>query len=103
MRGRYFMGKLNIRQSGNTVFLKVKVIPGSSRTAVAGILDGMLKVKIASPAEKGKANAALTELLAKKLSVKKTAIRIVSGLTGSVKEIAIEGISAGQIAKLTTK
>ena len=94
------MGKLNIRKSGNTVFLKVKVVPGSSRTAVTGILDGMLKVKIAAPAEKGKANAALTELLAKKLSIKKTAIKIATGLT-SVKEIAIEDISAGQIEKLT--
>jgi len=97
------MGKLNIRQSGSTVFLKVKVVPGSSRTAVTGILDGMLKVKIAAPAEKGKANAALTELLAKKMSVKKTAITISSGLTSSVKEIVIEGLSAGQIEKLTKK
>jgi uncharacterized protein (TIGR00251 family) len=97
------MGGLNIKQKGNTVFLKVKVVPGSSRTAVAGVLDGMLKVKIAAPAEKGKANAALTELLANKLSVKKTAIRISSGLTSSVKEITIEGVTAGQIARLTAK
>jgi uncharacterized protein (TIGR00251 family) len=97
------MGKLNIRQSGNTVFLKVKVVPGSSRTAVAGILDGMLKVKIAAPAEKGKANAALVELLAKKLSLKKDAIMISSGLTAGVKEISVEGVTAGQIAKLTAK
>lgn len=97
------MGKLNIGQSGSKVSLKVKVVPGSSRTAVTGILDGMLKVKIAAPAEKGKANAALTELLTKKLSIKKTAIRIVSGLTSSVKEITIEGVSPEQISKLTIK
>jgi len=97
------MGKLNIRKSGRKVCLKVKVVPGSSRTAVTGILDGMLKVKIAAPAEKGKANAALTELLTKKLSIKKTAIRIVSGLTSSVKEITIEGVSPEQISKLTIK
>lgn len=97
------MGKLNIRQSGNTVFLKVKVVPGSSRTSVAGTLDGMLKVKVAAPAEKGKANAALTTLLAEKLSVRKTAIKISSGLTSSVKEITIEGVASGQIAKLTAK
>ncbi len=99
---RFFMSKLNIRQIGSAVSLKVKVVPGSSRTALAGILDDMLKVKIAAPAEKGKANAALAELLAKKLSVKKTAVRIVSGLTSSVKEIVIEGVSAEQIARLTT-
>jgi uncharacterized protein (TIGR00251 family) len=97
------MGKLNIQQSGNKVILKVKVVPGSSRTAVTGVLDGMLKVKIAAPAEKGKANAALTALLAKELSAKKAAIKISSGLTSSVKEIVIEGVEAEQIEKLTSK
>ncbi len=96
------MGKLNIRQSGSAVVMKVKVVPGSSRTAIAGLLDGMLKVKVAAPAEKGKANAALAELLAKKLSIKKSAVRIAAGLTSSVKEIVIEGVSAEQIARLTT-
>jgi uncharacterized protein (TIGR00251 family) len=96
------MGKLNIRQRGNAVVIKVKVVPGSSRTAIAGLLNGMLKIKVAAPAEKGKANAVLTELLAKKLSIKKSAVRIAAGLTSSIKEIVIEGVSAEQITGLTT-
>lgn len=97
------MGELNIRQSGNTIIVKVKVVPGSSRTAAAGILDGMLKIKIAAPPEKGKANAALIEFISGKLDVKKTAIKITSGLTSSIKELVIEGVTAGQIEKLSAK
>jgi uncharacterized protein (TIGR00251 family) len=101
MRGRYFMGKFNIQQRGSAVVVKVKVVPGSSRTAIGGLLDGMLKVKVAAPAEKGKANAALIELFAKKLSIRKSAVRIVTGLTSGIKEIVIEGVSAEQITGLT--
>jgi len=97
------MGNLKIDQRNGGVVFFVKVVAGSSRTAVAGVLDGMLKVKIASPAEKGKANAALTELLAEKLAVKKNTVRILSGLTSPVKEILIEDIGAEQIAKLAAE
>jgi len=45
----------------------VRVVPGSSKTAFAGVLNGMLKVKIAAPPEKGKANECLVEFLSDKL------------------------------------
>ena len=45
------------------VQLTVKVVPGSSRTEIAGMHDAMLKIKIAAVAEKGKANKALLESL----------------------------------------
>lgn len=78
---------------GGVVFT-AKVIPGSSRTAVCGLLDGMVKVKIAAPPEKGKANQRLLEFLAKQLGVKKNAISIISGQTNPVKQIQVLGISA---------
>jgi len=97
------MGNLKIDQTNGGVVFSVKVVAGSSRTAIAGVLDGMLKVKIAAPAEKGKANAALTELLAEKLAVKKNMVRILSGRTSPVKQVLIENIGAEQIAKLATR
>ena len=65
------MGNFVIQEVNGSVVFKVKAVPGSSRTAVGGLLDGMLKVKIAAPPEKGKANQCLIEFLAKKLGVKK--------------------------------
>ena len=82
----------------------VKVVPGSSRTALSGILDGMVKIKVAAPAEKGKANRCLIEFLAKKFGVKKSAVKIVAGETKPVKQVRISGMSAEALQrKLQTK
>ena len=97
------MSKLITRQIADGVSFRVKVVPGSSRTAIAGTLGGMLKVKIAAAAEKGKANAALIEFLAEKLAVKKNSIMIVSGQSNPVKEIVIDGIPAEQVIKLAAE
>jgi uncharacterized protein (TIGR00251 family) len=78
---------------GGVVFT-AKVIPGSSRTCVCGLLDGMLKIKISAPPEKGKANQRLLEFLAKQLGVKKSAISIISGQTNPIKQVQALGISA---------
>jgi uncharacterized protein (TIGR00251 family) len=78
---------------GGVVFT-VKVIPGSSRTAVSNLLEGMVKVKVAAPPEKGKANQCLIGFLAKKLGVKKSDISIISGQTNPIKQVQVLGISA---------
>ena len=71
----------------------VKVVPGSSRTALAGVLGDLLKIKVAAPPEKGKANKCLIEFLAKQLGVKKNQISIVAGQTNPVKTVQVAGIS----------
>lgn len=74
-----------------------KVIPGSSRTAVCGIIGGMVKMKIAAAPQKGKANQFLVEFLAKQLGVKKSAVSIISGQTNPVKQVQVSGISADEL------
>jgi len=81
------------------VVLAVKVVPGSSRSSIGGLLDGMLKVKISVPPEKGKANQCLVKFLAKQLGVKRNAIRIISGQTRPVKRVEVLGISAETLQK----
>jgi hypothetical protein len=87
------MEQLKIQQAGNAVIFSVKVVPRSSKTAVAGLLGGILKIKLAAAPEKGKANESLVEFLAETLSVKRNAITITSGLTSPVKTIQITGTS----------
>jgi hypothetical protein len=87
------MEQLRIQQAGNAVVFSVKVVPRSSKTAIAGVLGGMLKIKLSAAPEKGKANQALIEFLADILGVRKTAVKITSGLTSPVKIIEIAGIS----------
>ena len=71
--------------------LRVKVIPRSARTELAGVLaDGTWKVKVAAAPEKGKANRALCDFIAAKLGVAKTRVRIVAGETSQLKRIRVD-------------
>jgi len=63
------------------------------------LLGGMLKVKIAAPPEKGKANQCLVEFLAKKLGVKKKAVSIVTGQTNPIKQVQVMGMSGQTLLK----
>lgn len=80
--------------------ITVKVVPGSSRTEIAGVYGEMLKVKVAAPPEKGKANKALLNFIAKQLGIKKNALQIESGQTSCVKQIRFDNVTAEQIQKL---
>jgi uncharacterized protein (TIGR00251 family) len=89
----YTGGELKIQQVDNGVIFSVKVVPRSSKTVIAGVLDDMLKIKLIAAPEKGKANKALIEFLAETLGVRKNAVKITSGQTSPVKTIQITGVS----------
>jgi uncharacterized protein (TIGR00251 family) len=91
------MAPLDIQEKDGSVILGVKVIPGGSRTALAGEYDGMIRVKLSAAPEKGKANQCLIEFLAKVLGIKKNSISIISGVTKPVKKIQILGISVKEV------
>jgi len=61
-------------------YLKVKIIPSSSETAFKGeMADGTLKIAVAAPPEKNRANQALLIFLAKILEIDLNLLKIVSG------------------------
>ena len=70
----------------NRNFLAVRVTPKASRNEVTGLYtagDGSvsLSVKVTATPDKGKANKAVTSLLAKKLGVAKSTLALVKGET----------------------
>ena len=67
--------------------LQVKVKPNSQQQRITEESDGTLTVHIKSPPVDGKANKELIKLLAKKLDVPKSQIRIKSGLASRSKLI----------------
>ncbi len=77
--------------------LELKVIPGAKRAAVAGWLGEALKVRVRAPAERGKANAAVEQLVAAALGLPIAKVEIVSGMTSPRKRIAISGLSHDEI------
>jgi len=89
-----------IQEVDGGIVFTAKIVPGSnSPTRFCGLLDGMLKVKVSAPPERGKANRCLREFLAKQLGVKKNAVSIISGKTSPVKHVQVLGISATMLLK----
>jgi uncharacterized protein YggU (UPF0235/DUF167 family) len=72
------------------VTLRVKVIPRCPKSEIAGTLsDGTLKVRLAAVPEKGKANDALIDLLARHYNVPRASIQIISGHASQLKLVRI--------------
>ncbi len=83
----------------DAVLLHLKVVPGSSRNALAGVLGSRLKVKVAAAPEKGRANAAVVAFLAKTLEIAESAITLVKGQTSPEKTVRIRGVAMDVIKK----
>jgi len=90
---------IKIEDTGGGAEFEVKVVPGSSRTGIAGEYDGRLRVNIAAPPEKGKANKMLIGFLADTLALRGNDITIVRGKTAPVKRIRVRGVAAKSLAE----
>lgn len=86
-------------REGNIVFA-VRVVPRASRDAIEGEYQGALKVRLTAPPVDGKANDALCRLLADRLKIPQSAVRIVSGEKSRTKRVEVRGVNAAQIQAL---
>ena len=64
--------------------LAVKVTPGAREEAVT-LADGAVQVKVRAPADRGAANAAVAQVLAKALDVPPSRIELLRGATSRQK------------------
>jgi uncharacterized protein YggU (UPF0235/DUF167 family) len=83
----------------------VRLTPRGGRDAIEGWSQGadgarLLKARVAVPPEDGKANHALLRLLAKRLGVPQSAVRIASGATARIKMIEVDGDAVAITARL---
>lgn len=70
--------------------VRVKVIPKSSRTEIAGTMsDGTIRIKVAAVPEKGKANEALCDFLARHYGVPRSEVEVVTGQTSPIKLVRV--------------
>lgn len=79
------------RRTEDGWLLTVRVQPAAARSAVAGVMGDALKVRVATPAIEGRANAELTRLIADLLHVRQRSVRIVQGDRGRTKLIEVDG------------
>jgi len=85
--------------SPNQTKITVQVQPNAKRNEVLGFEDGVLKVKIAAPPVKGRANKELIAFLSQLLNVSKSSITLEKGATSRRKLIGISGLSQAEVAK----
>ena len=94
---------LDLKPHPDGAILPVRAQPGARRNEIRGLQDGALKVCVTQP-EKGKANKAIVEVLAKWLGVRKSQIELLSGETASQKKFLIHGIEQKELAeRINTK
>ena len=73
--------------------ISIKVTPNAARNEIAGFADDILRVKVAAPPVKGKANKELVSFLCRLLAVSKDRVSIVKGHTARNKIVAIDGMN----------
>lgn len=88
---------------GDRVMLRVKAKPGSRQDAVLGVRASELLVSVRVPAEKGKANAEITRVLAEHLGVPRSAITLKLGGSSSHKVFELPGAAAAALARLSAE
>lgn len=70
--------------------LQVQVVPNASRTAVAGMHDGALRVRLMAPPIEGRANAALLAWLARSLGLPRRGVQLIVGDSSRRKRVRVE-------------
>ena len=80
--------------------IAVHVQTNASQNEVVGFKDGVLRVRIAAPPVKGKANQELIKFLSDVLGVSKSNLTIEKGITGKNKTVAIRGLGQEQVVRL---
>jgi uncharacterized protein len=84
------------RYSAQGVSVALRVTPRGGRDEIDGLetlANGrtVIKVRVRAIAEGGEANRAVIELVAKALDVPKARLRILTGATSRLKQIAVDG------------
>jgi uncharacterized protein (TIGR00251 family) len=84
------------RFSTTGIGIALRVTPRGGRDGIDGIeqlSDGrsVLKVRVRAVADGGEANRAVLALLAKSLGVPKASVKLLSGATSRLKQIAVDG------------
>ncbi|HEY4113101.1 MAG TPA: DUF167 domain-containing protein [Rhizomicrobium sp.] len=84
------------RYSTEGISVALRVTPRGGRDDIDGVdtlANGrsVIKVRVRAIADGGEANRAVTDLLAKALGVPKAKVRILSGTTSRLKQIAVDG------------
>lgn len=84
------------RYAAHGLSVALRVTPRGGADRIDGIemlanSRAVMKVRVRAIAESGEANRAVVDLLARELGVRKSGIRVLSGATSRLKQVAVDG------------
>jgi uncharacterized protein (TIGR00251 family) len=79
--------------------LRIRAVPGARREAILGFHGEALRVSVRAPADRGRANEALLDLLADRLGVGRRDLELLSGRSGRDKVLAVRGVDENTILR----
>ncbi len=86
-----------IEPGTDRVIVTVWAVPGASRSSVVGPHGEALKVRLAAPAERGRANRELERLLSRILTP--ATVRIESGQGSRAKRVGVTGLAPDDVER----
>jgi uncharacterized protein (TIGR00251 family) len=99
--------RLQAQATKSGVVLKVRLTPKSSRDAIDGLAEfggeTVLKARVRAVPEAGRANAALTKLIAAWLELPARDVSVAQGTKSRLKHVAIEGDASELVRLIETR
>ena len=92
-------GRPVAKTSQGAVTLKVRVQPKASRNQVEGYRGDTLCLRVTAPPEAGKANLAVVSLLAERLGIAKSKVRMIRGQASRDKVVLIESLTPEDVRR----
>lgn len=92
-------GTLLLTESADGVTIALRVIPRARGSAIDGVVEGALRVRIAAPPVEGAANKALLAYLAATLGLPKRDLELVAGAHGRQKVLRVSGLTGAELRR----
>lgn len=83
-----------VAEGDDSLTFRIIVAPRSSRSRFGPLVGDAVKIAVTEPPVDGKANAAVVQLIARTLGVRKADVTITVGAQGKRKNVRVAGVSA---------
>ncbi len=91
---------IEVTERGGAIVLSVRIVPRARCNSIDGEFQGALKAHVTAPPVDGRANDALRRILADRLNVPVSAVKILSGEKSRMKRVEVRGVTLAQIQAL---